>query len=155
LGNVKSQLTDGRCWTFFRCSEVENGKVVWYEPPHPACRFRAFHTLIEGAADHLAFLRGMRRYAGAWEQVLAGDPRAFVRALKLAGYFTAAERPYEGAVVAIFARYKATLKFDVTELPVIDDDTRARTMDLLALHLREEGAELVAIAERIPPEEKG
>jgi hypothetical protein len=143
LGNVKSRAGDGRCWTFFRCNEVIGGKLVWFSPPHPQTRFRAFQSLQEGAADHLAFLRGMKRYAGAWEQVIAGDPRAFARALKAAGYFTAAERPYEDAVFAIFARYKATLKFDVSEIPNIDDDTRARTMDLLALHLREEGAELV------------
>src|SRR6266568_2263174 len=56
IGNVKSRDGDGRCWTFFRCNEIIGGKVLWFDPPHPVCRFRAFQTLTEGAVDHIAFL---------------------------------------------------------------------------------------------------
>src|SRR5258706_7292008 len=45
LGNVKSREGDGRSWTFFRCSEIVGGKEIFYDPPSPVCRFRAFHTL--------------------------------------------------------------------------------------------------------------
>jgi flagellum-specific peptidoglycan hydrolase FlgJ len=143
LGNVKSHDGDGRDYTYYRCSEVKDGEMVWFSPPSPECRFRAYRSLYEGAADHLAFMSGMRRYSKAWAALLAGQPRAFVRELKSGGYFTSAVEPYENAVAGIFAKYQGSLRFAVSEIPVIDDETRDRTMALVAERLREEGAELV------------
>jgi hypothetical protein len=132
LGNIKSKEGDGRSWTYFRCSEIIDGKEVFFEKPSPVARFRAFHTLTEGAIDHIAFLCRSQRYAKAWAEVVAGRPREFVRALKAAGYFTAVEGPYEDNVANYFELFKNQLHFEVPPAePVIDDDTRARTLELV------------------------
>src|SRR3974390_1386155 len=39
LGNVKHVPGDGHDFYQIRCNEIENGKLVWYEPPNPACSF--------------------------------------------------------------------------------------------------------------------
>lgn len=136
IGNVKSVLDDGRDFTFFRCWEMLNGKRVWFDPPHPFCRFRAFRTLEAGAVDHLAFLHGMKRYALAWEQVRRGDPVAFVHAIKAAGYFTDNEESYTRSVKNLFAEF-ALLPFQVAEPELIDAETRRETMAVVALNLRD------------------
>jgi hypothetical protein len=138
IGNVKSVPNDGRDWTFFRCYEVEKGKVVWYDPPSPVTRFRAFRTLREGALDHLTFLMGRKRYAAAWEHVLEPDPKDFVRALWDAGYFTADPEPVAHTVANIYAGYMRTLPFEPAPVdPELDEGTKARTMERVALSLRE------------------
>lgn len=138
LGNVKSKEGDGRDYTFFRCNEVIKGKVVWFDPPHPETRFRAFRTLREGALDHLAFLMGMKRYAHAWPYVLNADPVAFVHALKAGGYFTADPIPYARSVASIFYEYERKLPFEPAPVdPELDDETKARVMASVALSLRE------------------
>lgn len=109
LGNIKSVPGDGRSWTFFRCNEIIGGKEVWFDPPHPASRFRAYDSLDEGAHDYLQLLR--KRFAVAWPAVLAGDPDGFVRKLKAAGYFTAAVEPYARSVVSLFREF---LKLDLS-----------------------------------------
>jgi hypothetical protein len=152
LGNIKSVDGDGRDFTFYRCSEIVRGKEVWFDPPSPTCRFRAFHTLAEGAVDYLAFLRGLKRYQAAWADVLAGDPLAFVHSLKAGGYFTAAEAPYARSVSSLFHEFTA-LPFQVggDERP-IDGETRERVMALVTLSLRE-----IALqeTERPPPSGRG
>lgn len=138
LGNVKSKEGDGRDHTFFRCNEVINGKVVWFDPPHPETRFRAFRSLREGALDHLAFLMGMKRYAAAWAHVLEPDPVAFVHALKAGGYFTADPIPYARSVASIYAEYDRTLPFEPAPVdPELDDETKTRVMASVQLSLRE------------------
>ena len=138
IGNIKHVPGDGRGFTYYRCNEVEHGKVVWYDPPNPACAFRAFRTLEEGAVDHLAFLR--KRFAAAWHAVELGDPRVFVQQLKAHGYFTADEKPYENSVASIFHEYDGGLQFEVKpdDAP-LDEDTKARVMGLVALSLSEIG----------------
>jgi len=144
LGNAKHAENDGRDWCEYACDEIINGERVWFEPPHPACRFRAYRTLAEGAADYLALLR--KRFSGAWGRVVAGDPSGFVRALKARGYFTADLEPYERAVVSIFEDWKARLDFDVSPEDSIDDATRERALALVASNL---GAEFeVTISSR-------
>jgi len=106
LGNVKSDQKAGD-WCFFRCDEVLNGKVVWFEPDDPACCFRAFKTLADGATDYLTTLR--RRFDVAWPAVVAGDPATFVHLLKQAKYFTADETQYTNTVVALFNEFSRTL----------------------------------------------
>jgi hypothetical protein len=118
LGNVKSHEGDGRCWTYFRCSEIIGGQEIFFNPPSPQCRFRAFRTLEDGAADHVGFLALSDRYQKAWTAAMTGDPHAFVRELKQAGYFTAAEPPYEATVAKLFSHYDATLTFEVPVDPV-------------------------------------
>ncbi len=130
LGNFKSRPGDGRSWTFYRCNEILNGKIEWFNPPHPQCRFRAFQSLQEGAVDYLGSMR--RNFASAWPAVLSGDPRAFVCSLKAANYFTADEGPYEHSATSIFQQYTGQLQFQITpEGPVIDDATQARVLALV------------------------
>jgi hypothetical protein len=137
LGNVKSYAGDGRCFTLFACTEVIAGHVVHFTPPDPACRFRAFHTLDEGAIDYLGFLHGLKRYQAAWAELIAGDAAGFVHQLKAGGYFTADEGQYAHNVVSLFHEY-AKLPFQVAaDEPVIDDETRERVMGLVALSLSE------------------
>lgn len=77
--------------------------VVEFRPPHPACAFRSFSTIAQGAAFYLDFLA--RKYATAWAHVVAGDAGAFVEALKRAGYFTADLDEYKRAVLSIVREY--------------------------------------------------
>lgn len=91
--------SDGRDWTFFRCNEVIGGKIVWFDPPNPACCFRAFATLEAAAIDYLEELR--RRFSSAWSAVLAGDPVAFAVRLKALHYYTAGEGAYAAALASL------------------------------------------------------
>jgi hypothetical protein len=106
LGNVKSNGKSGD-WCFFRCNEVLNGKVVWFDPDHEACRFRAFPNLAAGAADYLKTLH--QRFAGAWPAVVNGDPAAFSHLLRLQKYYTADEAQYTKTLVALFAEFSRSL----------------------------------------------
>lgn len=81
--------------------------TVWFYPNHPACCFRAFRTLDEGAVDYLELLH--RRFASAWPAVLAGDPVQFARLLKAARYYTADENHYARGLSSIYAEYFKTV----------------------------------------------
>lgn len=107
LGNAKSVPGDGRSWTFFRCSEILAGKEVFFDPPHPQCRFRAFESLADGAADYLELLH--RRFAVAWPAVVAGDAAAFGHALKAAHYYTADEHAYTALLVRLMGQLRGAL----------------------------------------------
>jgi hypothetical protein len=111
LGNVKSNQQSGD-WCFFRCDEILNGKVVWFEPDDPGCCFRAFTSLDDGAFDYLRTLRN--RFEGAWPAVLAGDPAAFSHALRQQRYYTADEGQYTATLVALFSEFSRTLGAPVT-----------------------------------------
>lgn len=109
LGNVKASDTYEGYYTTFRCSEVIDGKTVYFDPPHPQTRFRAFTNLEAGARDHLEFLAKRARYSSAWKELLRGDPETYVHAVKLAGYFTANEASYQAAVSSLFREYSRLL----------------------------------------------
>ena len=137
LGNAKSIVGDGHCYTYFACSEVLGGKVVWFYPPHPASRFRAFRSLVEGAVDYLSLLR--RRFSQAWPFVLTGDPVQFVHALKAQGYFTDSEAHYSGQVSAIWkamqVRFAAFDPASVPDATDLTDEERAAIMARVAASL--------------------
>jgi len=137
LGNAKGKAGDGRDYTQFRVWELVNGKKVWFDPPHPATRFRAFRSLEQGVIDYFGVLRG--RYASAWPAIEAGDARAFVHALKVKGYFTDTEENYARAVVSFVNLYRAQLHFEVRPQDDIafDDDTRANIAGQIAVSLRD------------------
>src|SRR6185436_11456761 len=105
FGNVKASQTYEWLYTQYRCNEVINGKVQWFDPPHPQCNFRAFTDIEAGALDHIRLLSQSKRYVGAWHAAEQGNPAAFVHALKQAGYFTADEAPYLHAVTSLFREY--------------------------------------------------
>lgn len=168
IGNIKSTDGDGRDHCFFGCGEEiplsmaekwikdapslvrivriynsAQGKMasVWVDPDHFAARFRAYHTLEEGAADYLALIR--RRFTLAWPFVCIGDPVGYVRALKQQGYFTADSSVYAASVRTIFSDLQTTLKVDTESLPVLSDAQAKRLMNLVALTSQELTNELV------------
>lgn len=104
-GNIKAGAEYEYLYCQYRCNEVIGGKVVWFDPPHPQCNFRAFLDLETGVLDYLRFLSGRARYALAWKAAIQGDPALFVQKLKSAGYFTADEAPYLRATVSLFNEY--------------------------------------------------
>ncbi len=128
LGNAKSVPGDGHCYTHFACSEIVNGKVVRFQPPHPVTRFRGFRTPAEGALDYLTLLR--RRFSKAWPHVLAGDPAGFAKALKEQGYYTDTLSHYKAQVVAIFRKLDKDFRdFEpklIVEADVIGEQERQR-----------------------------
>jgi hypothetical protein len=79
------------------------GQKVVLQPGDPGRLFRSYDSLEDGFESHLAFLK--KRYAPAWENVVDGDPRAFVRELKARGYFTADEEAYANLLVPHFNNY--------------------------------------------------
>lgn len=105
FGNLKRSSDDSTDWTMFRCSEILNGKEVFFDPPHPQTHFRAYHTAIDGAADYILFLSKRKRYAKAWVQVQKGDAAAFSHELKVAGYYTANEARYTEMVVKLTTEF--------------------------------------------------
>jgi hypothetical protein len=156
LGNVKSVPNDGYDFCYYECNEALKRDVaekyqrldpkharitayrndgtcwIWFYPPHAGCRFRAFHTLQEGAVDQIKILAN--RFSRAWPAVLAGDPSEFVHVLKMTGYFTADETEYKRGVVSIFKTISA-LNVDYDSLPIITDDQRERINNLMLLNI--------------------
>lgn len=110
IGNQKHVDGDGHDYTQFPCNEVVNGKIVWYEPPDPACSFLAFETLDAGTLCYLTAMRS--RFRTAWPAVLAGDPAGFCHLLKLARYYTADEGVYTAGVVRCYHQLDASVPID-------------------------------------------
>lgn len=115
VGNIKAASDYAGLYCQFRCNEVIHGKLEWFTPPNPATNFRAYSALVDGACDYVEFLATRPRYAYAWAKALTGEPAAFVHALKIAGYFTAAEGPYRAAIESLFRDEEATIEHVVFE----------------------------------------
>ena len=117
IGNVKHVAGDGHDYCMLaNVWEMIGGKRVVFNPPSPQTWFRAYRTLSDGMREHLEFLR--RRYGAAWAAVEAGDARAFVRALKARGYFTADEATYANNVVSLQAEFARSGAYEAA----IDDE---------------------------------
>ena len=110
VGNRKYVPGCGHDYTMFRCSEVVNGKEVFYDPPSPVCRFEAYDSLPEGLDRYLLSLRS--GFRSAWPFVLAADVPGFCHALHVAGYYTANEASYTAGVVGCDASLQHTLPPD-------------------------------------------
>jgi hypothetical protein len=105
-GNIKASESYEYLYCQFRCNEVIDGKVKWFDPPHPQTNFRAFTDLETGVIDYLRFLS--RRHS--WAAAESGDPGTFVHVLKTQDhYFTAPEQPYLNSVVSLFNEYMRLL----------------------------------------------
>lgn len=102
LGRVTHRYNDdGRFYTMFGCSEVINGKEIWFDPPAIETHFRAYKTAIEGAEDYIKLVSQRSRYVKAWQALLAGDPVQYVKELRAGGYFTASLDRYTKTVVSL------------------------------------------------------
>lgn len=117
FGNVKASASYPGKHQYFRCNELINGKYVWYDPPHPQCRFRAYDSPAEGLEHHLRFLGTStnpwgkpNRYQAAWDQAMAGNPAEFVTELRRARYFTAYLEPYKRTVVQLTEKFSRELQ---------------------------------------------
>jgi hypothetical protein len=110
VGNIKWVAGDPHDYCSFRCDEVIGGKVVWFDPPHPACNFRAYASLVAGVRDYLDLL--VSRFASAWPFVLAGDPMGFAQALHRARYMTADPNVYGTALVSLVHEFDRTIPLE-------------------------------------------
>src|SRR3954462_11037643 len=108
FANVKASETYEGLYCLYRCNEIIDGKVEWFDPPNPQCRFRAFEDADSGAYAYLVFLL-RPRFKPAWDKAIEGDPIGFVGALKEHGFFTAAEEPYRRAVVSLMSEYSSKI----------------------------------------------
>jgi hypothetical protein len=113
-GNIKKRYAnpkfniedDDHDWCMFRCNELINGKLCWFDPPHLQTHFRAYSSIEEGAEDYINFVANRERYKKAWKEVINGDPAAFSHELKVAGYYTASENLYTRGVIALTNEFK-------------------------------------------------
>lgn len=79
----------------WRCKNT----VVVFNPPHPACRFRAYDSLREGAQRWLGHHKGIAAKNAIYlEKLNAGDIPAVAHILKQNKYYTAAESDYRAAM---------------------------------------------------------
>ncbi len=107
FGNKKATASDPY-YQYFRCSEVENGVEVFYDPPHPTCKFAAYPNAEAGAT---AFVESLKRRPHWWAGLQSGNVSKFVQGLATApAYFTASPTLYESILSNRAANYSALAK---------------------------------------------
>lgn len=128
-GNVKASSRYRGLYCQFRCNERINGKIEWFDPPHPQTHFRAFKSAAEGAEDFISFLavdttphnNRPNRYAEAWDALVDADGDDadvydFCYELAEAGYYTAPPDLYydgrngRGGVLALYRQFMPTVE---------------------------------------------
>ena len=87
LSNIKRNSGD-QYYQYFRCSEIIDGKEVFFDPPHAQCAFAAYKTPVEGAK---AYLRILKKRPNWWNGLLTGDVVAFNTGLSTAPKFYTAD----------------------------------------------------------------
>jgi hypothetical protein len=146
FGNVKKRWSpdDGLSFTMFRCNEIINGKVAWFDPPHLQTHFRAFETAADGVADWQRLILKGTRYAPA-KALLVDDAASghdFAFKLGECGYYTADKALYSNAVnrltestlLKLKARGEAGAQPVPEEAaPLLTDAERERIQGLIAL----------------------
>ncbi len=142
-GNIKAGESYSGWFTCITLNEVLSGRVVWFAPEgelvggrgsavkgkrwdvppgHPQTRMRHYANQYDGAYAYVDFVSGLKRYAKAWQALLAGEAVAYVRELKAAGYFTAQEESYRKAVVSLHREFLAKLNGRSPEINEPDPD---------------------------------
>ena len=119
IGNVKAAAGGVYNWQYFRCNEVLNGKIVWFDPPNPGCCFRAFSTIEDGVLDHLRLLVQHKTFSLAWPAVITGDPVRYAHVLKMAGYYTADEATYAHNVASLFRTFQKLVPSVSEPMPLV------------------------------------
>lgn len=124
LGNIKASQAycdkPGNYHQYYRLNELlkqpdGSYKYVWFDPPHPQTRMRAYLSATEGAGEKVRFLMTAsnpakgNRYQKAADAIEADDPIGFSKELKAAGYYTANEGPYTAGVVSLYKEFRAKL----------------------------------------------
>lgn len=110
-GNIKRRKNNNTLrWTSYEAGEnlTINGiyKHWMFYPYHDQTHFQAFDDALAGAEFYIRFLSQRKRYKKAWEEVIKGDPVAYCRELKKAGYFTAGLAHYTKGVVSLTNEFK-------------------------------------------------
>lgn len=101
VGNAKASPRYEGLYCQFRCNEVIDDKLEWFDPPHPQTNFRAFESAADGIADHIKLLALSKQYEKCWEAARSGNADLFVVECKNAGYFTGSLTQYRTAVTKI------------------------------------------------------
>lgn len=133
-GNIKAGPDYVGMFTLYGCNEIFGETVKWFSesaeltgkggqpvpgtvfelPPddfgHPQSRFRAYAGPTDGIYQYLDFIFNNRRWRDAKEELIKGDPIAYVHALKAKGYFTADEATYARGVVGLHSEFVAKLQ---------------------------------------------
>ena len=123
---------------------------VWLTPPHWVTRFRAFNTMVEGAADYLALL--VKRFKIAWEGVEKGDPALFGHLLKQQLYYTADENQYVKTLMGAYA-ILAKMPFDYDSLPSLTEEEKERIGNIVSLSLYQSIGESLD-QDSVPPDDE-
>lgn len=115
FGNSKKNK-DSKFYQMFRCSEIINGKEIWFDPPHIQTHFEAFESANAGAIHYVSFVAQRKRYAKAFQEIINGNPVAYSHELKVAGYYTASESLYKKGVELLhneFMKKLPTFELDI------------------------------------------
>lgn len=155
IGNAKSRPGDGYDHCFFRCNEILSRRtaerlakesslatitkyrddglcVVWFDPKHRYCRFRAFRDLFDGTYDHLKML--VTIFDESWKYVEAGDPAEYSRALKRQGYYTADERQYTRVLTSVFRKLAS---IELPKAPLLTEEEAKENMNTVFISLQD------------------
>lgn len=107
FGNVKAKGSD-KYVQYFRCSEIINGKEVFFDPPAPECRFVAFRTAADGAEHYIRTLRGRPHW---WEGLQSKTVPGFIKGLTTPPvYFTANAKLYADVLQNRMSHYTDVAK---------------------------------------------
>lgn len=99
--------------------EMENGKRVTYQPPHPATWFRAYAHFEAAMSHHVSAIKN-GRYASSWPAVVAGDVAEYAKQLRSKGYYTASLDSYAALLKAKLGPWMASTAYEDALLAVLD-----------------------------------
>lgn len=103
FGNAKASGSDPY-FQYFRCSEIVNGKEIFYDPPSPTCKFAAHPNAAEGAAHYIRVLKNRTHW---WAGLQSGTTAGFVEGLTTApAYFTANAGLYQRGLDSRLASFQ-------------------------------------------------
>jgi flagellum-specific peptidoglycan hydrolase FlgJ len=109
--------------------EIENGKKVTYQPPHPATWFRAYASFEAAMSHHISAVKS-GRYKSSWPAVLAGDVVQYATELRKFGYYTASLESYVALLKTKMADWMKTTAYEKALEDVVRDSERETQPDL-------------------------
>lgn len=102
LTNIKRNSGDPY-YQYFRCSEIVNGKEVFFDPPSAQCAFAAYKNPVDGA---VAYIRILQKRPHWWKGLLTGDIAKFNEGLSTAPkFYTASPQLYLKVLQDRYAKY--------------------------------------------------
>lgn len=98
--------------------EIENGKKVIYQPPHPATWFRSYASFEAAMSHHIQAVKN-GRYASSWEPLMNGDVREYAARLRARGYYTAPLDSYQRLLAVKMAEWMGSPAYEEALTEVI------------------------------------